>query len=299
MTQLLKPLEDCVAAYGNHPKIRKNYDTKNQDVLLERIDDTHTKLLFDKAESDRSCALRTVLWFINAALTRKGIAPSARAQLGPIPRTARTLIEKIKKQDGPYYDLQWLAHRAPELIPAKWSEIKWLMETAPGLTNPPIADTYALSVPLYNGSSVSDSSFEAANRLIGLQTSVARKCRTLKLSPALQSQMRWLCGSTTRALIKKIDEQSSDLRRKMKLQGIKQLTTDRIDNRLEIFRSWKLAGGGSNWQVAADNYFAVTGRKISRQGVKDMIERLAEQKLIRRKRGRKKVIEPLLPLGGD
>lgn len=216
-----------------------------------------------------------------------------------MPRTTRTLIEKIKKQDGPYYDLQWLAHRAPELIPAKWSEIKWLMATAPGLTNPPIADTYAFSIPSCHNSSVLDSSFEAANRLIRLQTSVARKCRTLKLSAAIQSQMRWLCGSTTRALIKKIDEQSSDLRRKMKLQGIKQLTTDRIDNRLEIFRAWKLAGGSSNWQVAADNYFAVTGRKISRQGVKDMIERLTEQKLIRRKRGRKKVIEPLLPLGVD
>lgn len=288
MTESLKPLKDCVAAYGNYPKIAKNYGMATHEYLLDLIFDIDSKLLFDKTESENSDAFRTVLWFVNAALTRKGIAPSARVQLGPILRTPQKLIERIRKQDGPYYDLQWLAHRAPELVPPKWSDIKWLMATAPESTEPSKTDDDSIMLSTSSDSFVIDSSFNAAARLIGLQTSVARKCRTLKLSPALQSQMRWLCGSTTRALIKRIDEQSSELRRKMKLQGIQQLTADRIGNRLEIFRAWKLAGGASNWQLAADNYFAMTGRKISRQGVKDMIERLAEQKLIRRKHGRKK-----------
>lgn len=75
--------------------------------------------------------------------------------------------------------------------------------------------------------------------------------------------------------------------------GIKQLTGDLIEQRLLIFRAWKLAGGGVRWQQTADIYETLSGRRITRQAVKDMIERLGKSKIIRRRGKANKVTTPL------
>lgn len=80
----------------------------------------------------------------------------------------------------------------------------------------------------------------------------------------------------------------------MRAQGIKQLTDDLIEQRLMIYRAWKLAGGGDKWQAAAETFKEMTGRTITRQGVRDMITRMGEQKLIRQRRGRVKTAQAIL-----
>ena len=106
--------------------------------------------------------------------------------------------------------------------------------------------------------------------------------------------MRWLCSAAVRKQMAEMEDLDTILRRKMRSQGIKQLKDKHIENRIEIVKAWKLAGGGTKWQATANTYKALTGKDITRQAVRDMILRLNAQKLVRLRRGKKRLHEPLL-----
>lgn len=271
--------------------VRRDYDLASADSLFELIIDCDAKLLIESAESKRVDALRAVIWFANAALCRKGVAPRDRTCLGPVPTTATRLLHHIRKSEAPYIDLQWLGFRKPTAFPKKWSGVEYLIETAPGMTN---AEPETIVVGIAEEASLLDIAFDAADRVIGRQDSIGDKCRQLGLSPLVQMQHRWLCSRSASQLLKELDEKDAELRKAMRAQGIKQLTDELIEQRLLIYRAWKLAGGGDKWQAAAETFKEMTGRSITRQGVRDMITRLGEQKIIRRRRGRVKTAQAVL-----
>lgn len=299
MIEKVKPLKDCIARFRD--RIAADYDVMPIERLTALILDAETKIFFETTESSKTDAMRAVVWFANAALTRKGLAPSARTSLGTLPKKVTRQIHLIRKQDGPYYDLQWLGFRHPELIPKKWQDIKFLATTAPGRKETDAAaaanDGDDIAFSTSSPDELLDTVFDAADRLINRKFSIARKCQTLKLSPAIQSEMRWLCSASTRKLLKDLGKREIELRVQMERQNIKQLKAKHIDRRVMFFRAWKLAGGGTNWQATADVFASMTGEKVTRQAIKDMITRLGHQKLVRLKRGRKRTHDPLL--GGE
>jgi hypothetical protein len=288
----LKPLRNCLQSIPE--SIRRDYDLASADKLFELIIECDFKLAQERSDSKRVDALRAVIWFANAALCRKGVPPSDRTCLGSVPTTTPRLLHRIRKADAPYIDLQWLGYRRPETFPKKWSGCQDLIGTAPGLIHPPLeTETIALD-PIGDEASLLDIAFDAADRVIGRQDSIADKCRQLGLSPLAQMQNRWLCSRSSSQLRTQLEEKDTELRKAMRAQGIKQLTEDLIEQRLVIYRAWKLAGGGDKWQAAADTFKEMTGRSITRQGIRDMITRMGEQKLIRRRRGRVKTAQAIL-----
>lgn len=287
----LKPLKECIKSYRE--RIRRDYDSADTGQLFDIIIDCDTKLFTETLDSSRVDAMRAVIWFANAALTRRGLSPRSRECLGPVPTTAKRLLHAVRKADAPYLDLQWLGHRQPECLPKNWSEVKYLAATAPGsLTTSEDDDIIVLS-PSDNQDFL-DLAFDAAERLVNRRDSIADICRRLKLSPAAQAEHRWLCSRKTAQLLREIEIKELELRKEMRKQGIKQLSSEQIEQRLLIIRAWKLAGGGSKWQATADTYQAMTGKPITRQGIRDMITRLSEQKFIRLRRGRRKMLKPIL-----
>lgn len=274
--------------------VRRDYDLASADSLFKLIIDCDAKLLLESADSKRVDALRAVIWFANAALCRKGVPPSDRNCLGPVPTTATRLLHHIRKADAPYIDLQWLGYRTPATFPKKWSGCQFLMGTAPGMINPPLETETIVIAPIVEETSLLDIAFDAADRVIGRQDSVSDKCRQLRLSPLAQMQHRWLCSRSASQLRTQLEEKDAELRKAMRAQGIKQLTADLIEQRLKIYRAWKLAGGADKWQAAAETFKEMTGRTITRQAVRDMITRMGEQKLIRRRRGRVKTAQAIL-----
>ncbi len=110
-------------------------------------------------------------------------------------------------------------------------------------------------------------------------------------------QHRWLCSRSSSQLRSQLEEKEAELRKVMRAQGIKQLKEAHIEQRILIYRAWKLAGGGNKWQAAADTLFEMTGRKLTLQAIKDMITRMGEQKLIRKRRGRVKTAQAILTEG--
>jgi len=288
----LKPLRDCIKSIRE--SVRRDYDAASADKLFEIILDCDSKLLEESTDSPRVDALRSVIWFANAALTRKGIPPRLRTPLGPVPTTTTRLLHIVRKADAPYIDLQWLGHHRPDSLPTNWSGIRSLIATAPGTKALEAAPEDIILDPI-DDTSLIDIAFDAADRLITRQDSIADKCRRLKLSPAAQIEHRWLCSRSAAQLLDDVKNKERDLRKLMHNQGIKQLTEELIEQRLLIFRAWKLSGGGTKWQAAAETYQSMTGRSITRQGIRDMITRMSEQKLIRLRRGRKKTAQPLLP----
>lgn len=274
--------------------VRRDYDLASTDKLSELIIDCDTKLVQEGGDSKRVDALRAVIWFANAALCRKSVPPSDRTCLGPVPTTATRLLHHIRKADAPYIDLQWLGYRWPTSFPKKWSGCRFLVGTAPGLIKPPQDNDSIALGPIYEEASLLDAAFDAADRVIARKDSVADKCRQLGLSPLVQMQHRWLCSRSASQLRTQLEEKEAELRKTMRAQGIKQLKEAHIEQRLLIYRAWKLAGGADKWQAAADTFKEMTGRSITRQGVKDMITRMGEQKLIRRRRGRVKTAQAIL-----
>lgn len=275
-------------------RVRRDYDLVSADNLFELIIDCDAKLLLESVDSKRVDALRAVIWFANAALCRKKVPPSERTCLGPVPTTATRLLHHIRKADAPYIDLQWLGYRRPETFPKKWSGCQDLIGTAPGLINPPLDTETIVIDPIGEEASLLDIAFDAADRVIRRQDSVADKCRQLKLSPLAQMQHRWLCSRSASQLRTQLEAKDAELRKAMRAQGIKQLKEAHIEQRLLIYRAWKLAGGADKWQAAADTFQEMTGRSITRQAVRDMITRMHEQKLIRRRRGRVKTTQAIL-----
>ncbi len=274
--------------------VRRDYDLASTDKLFELIIDCDFKLMREGGDSKRVDALRAVIWFANAALCRKGVPPSDRTCLGPVPTTATRLLHHIRKADAPYIDLQWLGYRRPTTFPKKWSGCQFLTETVPGMLTPPLdPETIAID-PIGEAASLLDIAFDAADRVIGRQDSIADKCRHLGLSPLTQMQHRWLCSRSSSQLRKQLEEKDGELRKAMRAQGIKQLTDDLIEQRLLIHRAWRLAGGGNKWQAAADALFEMTGRRLTLQAVRDMITRMGEQKLIRKRRGQVKTAQAIL-----
>lgn len=291
---ILKPLKDCIGSLN--PSVYRDYDKASTDALLEVNLTYHSRLIHEREDSARVDALRAVIWFINAALTRRGIPPRARTALGDVPITPTRLQHQMRKQDAPYLDLQWLGYRHPELIPRRWRDITLLCATAPGATevSKQIADSDEILIDdNQSPSDIVERAFDAADLLINRRMSVARKCRAMKIPASVQSEMRWLCSRSTRELMREIQGAEVELRKKMKAQGIKQLTEEMIEKRLEVVQAWKLVGGGTNWQATADALKSATGRTITRQAVRDIITRLGEQKIIRRRKKRK-TVEPVL-----
>lgn len=282
-------------------RVTADYDAKSLDDLAQLIINCDVQLLTITEDSTRVDAFRTVIWYVNAAMTRKGFAPSSRKCLGAIPRRSARLLHDIRKQDAAYYDLQWLGFKHPKLIPPKWSGIIRLVATAPGgkTASEPSASHHEGEFAFggLDRDELLTDAFSDADRLIGRQMSVAKKCQALKLSPAIQSEMRWLRSASTGKLLAGLDELDTTLRKKMKKQQIKQLTDKLINRRMDIIRAWKLAGGGTKWQATADTFKVMTGHDITRQAIRDMITRLSDQKLVRLRRGRKKIHDPLLTEG--
>lgn len=294
MTTTLKPLRECIRSFGD--RVAKDYDAATTDKLDDIIRDCDSGLFFVSEDSGRVDALRTVSWFANAALTRRGICPRSREYLGSITTKPTRLIHDIRRQDAPYLDLQWLAFRYPKHIPKKWSGIALILATATSAkTTPtvPSSDDDIVFGELDRGE-VLDLAFDGADLLIGRVTSMARRCMALRLSSAAQSEMRWLCSRKTHKLIREINKQGHELRDKMRRQGIKQLSPAFIEARVQTFRAWKLAGGGVNWQATANVLEAMTGVRKTRQAIRDMINRLGEQKLIKRRKGKTRTLEPIL-----
>lgn len=295
MTAPIKPLRECIRSFRD--RIAKNYDAASTSELIDRIIGCDLKLLGDKTDCDRVDALRAVNWYINAAFTRRGIPPSSRRCLGPIPIRATKLLHHIKKQDAPYLDLQWLAFKYPECLPKRWSGINTILSTAPGMkasSLTPAALDGSIVFGEIDRDEVLDDVFNHADRLVNRKVSIAKLCTTLKLPTAAQSEMRWLCSRKTRQLIRDLNVMEDELRDKMHRQGIKQLKPAMIDTRVHTFRAWKLAGGGTNWQATADILEGITGVRKTRQAIKDMITRLGSQKLIKRRNRKKRTLEPLL-----
>lgn len=291
----LKPLRDCLQAIP--ASVRRDYDLASTDKLFELIIDCDFKLAQEGGDSKRVDALRAVIWFANAALCRKGVPPSDRTCLGPVPTTATRLLHHIRKADAPYIDLQWLGYRRPTTFPKKWAGCQFLVETAPGMIVPSLnTETIAID-PIGGEASLLDIAFDAADLVIGRKDSIADKCRHLRLSPLTQMQHRWLCSRSASQLRKQLEEKEVELRKVMRAQGIKQLKEAHIEQRIQTYRAWKLAGGGNKWQAAADTLFEMTGRKLTLQAIKDMITRMGEQKLIRKRRGQVKTAQAILNEG--
>ena len=288
----LKPLRDCLQSMPE--RVRRDYDLASTDKLFELIIDCDAKLLLESTDSKLVDALRAVIWFANAALCRKGVPPSDRTCLGPVPTTATRLLHHIRKADAPYIDLQWLGYRRPATFPKKWSGCQFLIETAPGMINPPLGTETIVIGPIGEEGSLLDIAFDAANRVIGRQDSIADKCRQLELSPLAQMQHRWLCSRSSSQLRTKLEEKEVELRKAMRAQGITQLTEEYIEQRLMTYRAWRLAGGGNKWQAAADTQFEMTGRRVTLQAVRAMITGMGEKKIIRRPRGRIKTAQAIL-----
>lgn len=294
----LKPLRECIKTCSNKVRLRE-YDNASTDTLLGLIISCDSKLLTEREDSRRVDNLRAINWYVNAALSRRGLAPSARACLGTIRRKPERLLHQITKEDAPYIDLQWIGFQHPDHVPTKWIGIRRLTATAPGTICPSTTSSSIEDNIIFGETEpaeVIDNAFDAADRLVHGQASISRKCLAMKLAPAIQAELRWLCSERVRKMLKEIACHEQELRHKMEAQGIKQLTKEMIDNRLRIFRAWKLAGGGTNWQAAANTFIAMTGKKITRQAIKDMITRMGDQKIIRRRKGKKKIIESALPL---
>jgi hypothetical protein len=296
MNEQIKPLKECVVACKD--KVGRYYDAMSVERLLQEVADADFRFFFDTAESDQMDEMRVVLWFVNAALTRKGIAPAYRTSLGPMPRKLDRFCKVQRMQDGPYCDLQWLGFKHPELLPPRLSAIQSLHATASGAVEAEDSERDAEG-DIYIGATIDadndlDQAFAAADRLVNRKMSVARKCMNLKLSPAVQSEMRWLCSATTRKLLADIDSHVVALRAAMKAQAIKQLKPAHVERRILTFRAWKLSGGGTNWQATAHAFEAMTGDRISRQAIRDMITRLSSRKLVRLRKGRKKTHGPVL-----
>lgn len=291
----LKPLRDCLQSMPE--SVRRDYDLASTDKLFELIIDCDFKLAQEGGDSKRVDALRAVIWFANAALCRKGVSPSDRTCLGPVPTTATRLLHHIRKADAPYIDLQWLGYRRPTTFPKKWAGCQFLVGTAPGLINPPQDAESIFLDPIDGEVSLLDLAFDAADRVIGRQDSIADKCRHLGLSPLAQMQHRWLCSRSSSQLRTKLEEKEVELRKAMRAQGITQLTEEYIEQRLITYRAWRLAGGGNKWQAAADTLFEMTGRRITLQAVRAMITGMGEKKIIRRPRGRVKTAQAILNEG--
>lgn len=295
MTTLLKPLRECIRSFRD--RIARNYDNASTDALFEMIISCDAKLLGERVDCDRVDGLRTINWFINAALTRRGIPPSSRQCLGAIPIRSTRLLHDIRKEDAPYLDLQWLAFKYPERIPKKWSGIKAILSTAPGIKPSDLVPT-ATDGSIAFGVADRDESlndvFDDSDRLIYRRMSKARLTRTLKLTTAAQSEMRWLCSRKVRQILRDLDVMADDLRDKMRRQDIKQLSQEQVEARIQMVQAWKLAGGGTNWQATADILEGRTGVRKTRQAIRDMIMRMGSQKLIRRRRRKTQKVEPLL-----
>jgi hypothetical protein len=295
MATPIKPLRECIRA--TRDRIAKDFDKFDTEKLLDVLYNCDAKILFEKEDGTRVDAARAVSWHINAALTRRGIPPSSRRSLGSIHKKSTKFIHDVRKLDAPYIDLQWLAFKYPECIPKKWSCAREILTTAPGMKIsglPAHSDDEHIIFGISDPDESLDAVFDHADRLVNRKLSVSRLCRAMKLSVAAQSEMRWLCSRYTRKLVGVIDDQACELAEKMRKQDIKQLKPELIDARVQMFRAWKLAGGGTNWQAAADILKNMTGVRKTRQAIRDMITRMGEQKLIRRRKGKKRALEPLL-----
>lgn len=296
MAENIKPLKDCISSFQS--RIKTDFNSATTDDLIELIVDCDAKLLSETRDSARVDALRTYIWCANAALTRKGIPPRARQCLGPVPITTTRLLHIVRKRDAPYLDLQWLGYKHPDMLPKRWRGITQLVQTAPGSKQASSAfeedEEYSICIGFDDPSEILENAFSSADRLIHRKISTAKKCMQLKLTSSIQSEMRWLCSRKVHQLLIELDTLEHELRKKMRNQNIKQLTNEMIDQRILIVRCWKLAGGGTKWQATADVYQNLTDKRITRQAIRDMINRLGIKKIIRRPRGRVKTLEPVL-----
>lgn len=66
---------------------------------------------------------RASAWFAHIELTKRGIPPTARESLGKIPVSPTTMLQAVRKHDGPYIELQWLGQNMPPRMPRPWRGI--------------------------------------------------------------------------------------------------------------------------------------------------------------------------------
>ena len=276
-------LRECVQKYLKKYGNMTYSDLSNAEVS-ELLLDADTAILTGGPRGNDEA--RASAWFANIELTKRGIPPTARESLGKIPISPKSLLQAVRKHDGPYIDLQWLGQNMPDRMPRPWRGIGSLVYRH---------DFFEPDeIPLSSPQEIVDGAFAAADRVINRQLSVARKCMQMRLPAARQACMRWLCSQTVKQKLQEIERDSTDLRKRMADLGIKQLGREQIDRRLIYYKAWKLAGGSGHWQAAAEAFTLLTGEKRSRQDMRDMIKRMASEKVVRRKRKRTVVGKPIL-----
>lgn len=259
-------------------RYRETLEKSMGDLSHAKADHLHELLInlsgWAFRRSSRLDLSRAAQWFIHYEYCRRGIAPQFRRALRPVPWKTHDLSAAAIKADAPYLDLQWLMTRYPnQQLPTKWRGLITLSASSHKVTYDAPTVEFALDV---------------AERLMARRDHISGKCKTLKLTPVQQAGMRYLCTLAVRDKRRTIDLDALDVRRAIEAGRIAQLTSTLIDRRVLYWRAWKLAGGGAHWSDAAEIFGSMTGKSVTRQGMRDMINRMVEQKTIRTRRKRTK-----------
>lgn len=283
----VKPLEDavrdCTIKLSALQLERESVSKLEEIVLLAAR--------WFRQRPDKIDNARALLWEVNIEFTRRGIAPRFRHCMGPVPTRVDSLLHAAMKHDAPYYDLQWLVCRYREQpLPKSWRPVLFLPCSHPSSDPAQVMNSSHpddIDAPWLE----SESSFEAVARIVRRQKTLPSKIRMLKLTDHQQVGMRVFCRRVLRERIRELTVQSRDVRDRLVKARIPQLKSADIERRILFWQAWKFVGGGTRWQAAADMFGMMTGDTVTRQGMKDMIERMEKAGAVRRRKRRRTKIK--------
>ncbi len=271
----LTPLEDCLTKY-EEVLLKRDLSKKTVDELLYEVGHVRHKITSTPSKAD---VARAYIWLLCKELSMRGIAPKFRNELGPVPTRTTSYLKAIDKNDAPYIDLQWLSINYPaHPLPKRWNVVK-------AIANLPSSST----------DSSKWKAFTAADRIISRKLNIPRKCDLLEFSDTQKTGMRYFTTGKQRKRHRLVLSNENTVKTSLKNNSkkIKQITSENIERRLIYWRAWILSGASDSWQSAADIFNQITGESLSRQGMRNMILRLHDNKVIIR-RGKKKTIKPAI-----
>lgn len=278
----LKPLRECIDKYGLEMQSR-DWSKASLDLLNDIVGRGKQRML---GSLDKIDVGRAVIWFANGELARRGVAPRYRACLPAVARIPATLLQAVNKADAPYIDLQWLASHYPDhQLPTRLKGLVKIAEWPVPFSFPAGADTKGYS----------RDAMGRAEKIVMGRGSLTRKVKHLGLTRIQQIGMRIYCGKAVHERISELNVWGGDIMGLIQAQKLPQLRNNPllVTRRVDYWKAWKLAGGNTQWQDAADVFNFMYGSTVSRQAVRDIIMRMKEQKIIRRK-GRKMVKKAVL-----
>lgn len=189
----------------------------------------------------------------------------------------RSLPHAVVKLDAPFIDLQWIAIHYPN------QELPKRMRALLELSDYPDPDR--LPHEAIDSKGFDLDALGRAERLVTTKGGIGRKCRQLGLSKKQQIGLRSFCEESVHRKIKSVEVQAVEIEQRIRAQKIPQLSTQElIEARLKYWKAWKLAGGSTHWQDAADILNFMTGKTVSRQAVRDTIGRMKTARTVRRNR---------------